>query len=171
MFLANCLFVVLFWKWNLKMALFLRAVLAVMSGTLLCSAVDGHWSEPGPSCCWLISHFCRLSLSCRFCPHLELWNLTSEGTCTQRGQSLHYNNWPWARKSPQSWLCWNSPSALPSGRTRTEHNAATFRISFQNRITTYQYMQQIQELQWVFLILYLNFLIDVSFHYLERLKA
>lgn len=136
---------VLFWKWNLKMALFWRTVLAVMSGTLLCSTVDEHWSKPGYSCCWLISHFC--SLSCRFCPLVELWNLTSKGTCTQWGHSLHINNWPWAKKSPQSWLCWNSPSALPwacqLNKLSQQNEDRTRCCHFQNLFSKQNYYLQV----------------------------
>lgn len=37
------------------------------------------------------------------------------------------------------------------GRTRTEHDAATFRISFQNRITAYKYMLENSEIAVGFL--------------------
>lgn len=125
------------------MALFLRTVLAVMSGTLLCWPVDEHWSKPGSSCCWLISHFCRLSLSCRFCPLVELWNLTSKGTCTQPGQSFHVNSWPWAKKSPQSRLCWNSPSALPwacqLNKSPQQNEDRTWCCHFQNLFSKQNY--------------------------------
>lgn len=147
MFLASSLFVVLFWKWNLKMALFLRTGLAVISGTLLCSAVDEHWSEPSSSCCWLIYHFCRFSLSFRFCPLSELWNVTSKGTCTQQGQSLHNNNWPWAKKSPQNWLCWNSPSALSwacqLNKSSRQNEDRTWCCHFQNLFSKQNYCLQV----------------------------
>lgn len=97
--------------------------------------LDCGWALKWARLLLLFAHFCRPSLSCRFCPLVELWNLTSKGTSTQRGQSLHINSWPWTKKSPQSWLCWNSPSALPwlasstshQGRMRTEHGVATFK--------------------------------------------
>lgn len=126
---------------------FLRTVLAVMSGTLLCSTVDEHWSEPGSSCCWLISHFCRVlaagsahSWSCETSPVRA--HVHSEGTVCILTTGPEPRKVPRAGSAETAHQPCPGPASSTShhSRMRTEHDAATFRISFQNRITTYKYM-------------------------------
>lgn len=70
-----------------------------------------------------------------------------KGTCTQWGQSLHFSNWPWAKKSPQSWLCWNSPSALPCAcqlnKSSRQNEDRTQCCPFQNLFSKQNYYLQV----------------------------
>lgn len=165
---------VLFWKWNLKMALFFENSVSCHEWHIALFNCGWALKRARLFCCWLISHFCRVlaagsahSWSCETSPVRA--HVHSEGTV------CILTTGPEPRKVPRVVSAETAHQPCPGpasstshhSRMRTEHDAATFRISFQNRITTYKYMLKNSGLavgffNFMFLFFKLMFLIITS---------